>query len=85
MKHLRLTKDEIKEENIIKDKKSFRLKNKQMILCSRNKKAFQIKKENKTIKNRKIRDIRNLFEHEEDDYYKPVRVVNLWSNNYIEY
>ena len=56
-----------------------------MILCSRNKKAFQIKKENKTIKNRKIRDIRNLFEHEEDDYYKPVRVVNLWSNNYIEY
>ena len=33
-----------------------------MILCSRNKKAFQIKKENKTIKNRKIRDIRNLLD-----------------------
>ena len=56
-----------------------------MILRQRNKKAFQIKKENKTIKNRKITDIRNLFEHEEDDYYKPVQVVNLWSNNYIEY
>ena len=25
------------------------------------------------------------FEHEEEDYYKPVRVGNFWSNNYIEY
>ena len=32
-----------------------------------------------------IRDIRNLFEHEEEDYYKPVRVGNFWSNNYMEY
>ena len=23
--------------------------------------------------------------HEEKDYYKPVRVGNFWSNNYIEY
>ena len=29
------------------------------------------------------RDIRNLFEHEY--YYKPTRVGNFWSNNYIEY
>ena len=30
-----------------------------------------------------IRNIRNLFEHEED-YYKPVSVGDLWSNNHIE-
>ena len=40
-------------------------------------------KENKAIEDRIFRDIRNLFEHE--DYYKPVRVGNFWSNNYIEY
>ena len=27
----------------------------------------------------------NLFEHEEENYYKPVRVSNFWNNNYIEY
>ena len=32
-----------------------------------------------------IRDIRNLFENQEKDYYKPVRVNNFQSNNYIEY
>ena len=32
-----------------------------------------------------IRYIKNLFEHEEEDYHKPVRVSNFWSNNYIEY
>ena len=34
---------------------------------------FRLQKENEATKNRIIRDIRNLFEHEEDDY-KPVRV-----------
>ena len=30
--------------------------------------------------------MRNLFENEdEENYYKPVRVSNSWSNNYIEY
>ena len=38
------------------------------------------KKENEAIKDRVIKYIRNLFEHEEEDYYKPVRV-----GNYIEY
>ena len=37
------------------------------------------------MKERVIRDIRNLFENEEEDYYKPVQVGNFWSNNYIEY
>ena len=34
-----------------------------------------------------IRNIQNLFEYkkEEETYYKPVRVNNFWSNNYIEY
>ena len=30
-----------------------------------------------------VRDMRKLFEKEED-YYKPVRVDNFYSNNYIE-
>ena len=37
------------------------------------------------FKDRKIRDIRRLFEQEEEDYYKPKRVNNFWNNNYIEY
>ena len=44
-----------------------------------------LKKDFKAVKNRIIRDIRKLFEHEEEDYYKPVRVGDLWSNNYFEY
>ena len=32
-----------------------------------------------------IRDIKNLSEHEEKDYYKPESVSDLWSNNYIKY
>ena len=31
-----------------------------------------------------MRNIRTLSEQEED-YYKPKRVSNLWSNNYIKY
>ena len=46
---------------------------------------FRLKKQNKTIKDRIIRGIRNLSEYEEEDYYKPVRVDNFWSKNYIEY
>ena len=42
-------------------------------------------KENEAIKDKIIRDMRNLFEHEKGDYYKPVRVDNFCSNNYIEY
>ena len=32
-----------------------------------------------------IRDIRDQFEQEEKDYYKPVFKGSFWSNNYIEY
>ena len=45
---------------------------------------IQIKK--KEIKYRILKNFRNLFEHEEEENYnKPVRVSNFWSNNYIEY
>ena len=45
---------------------------------------FRLKPENEAIKNKVIRDIRNLFNHDED-FYKIFRVGNFWSNNYIEY
>ena len=44
-----------------------------------------LEKENKAIKDITLRDIRNLFENEEEkNYYKLVNVSNFWSNNYIE-
>ena len=64
------------EDNVIKDIRYKKYK--------RN--LFRLKKENRAIKDRKIRDIRNHFEHEEkEDCFKPVRVGSFWSNNYIEY
>ena len=60
----------LKEEKIIKDLRNL----------------FRLKKENKVMKGRRPRDIRNLFEHEEEEnYYKPVKVGKFWSNDYIEY
>ena len=44
---------------------------------------FRLKKI-KVINDGIIRDIWNLLEQEED-YYKPVRIIYFWSNNYIEY
>ena len=49
------------------------------------KNLFRLNKENEAIKNRIIRDIRNLFEHEEENYYKPVRISNIWRNDYVKY
>ena len=46
---------------------------------------FRLEKETKAIKDRILRDIKNHFEHEEENHDKPVRVHNFWSNNYIEY
>ena len=43
-------------------------------------KLFRLKEENVAIKERVIRNIKNLFEYE-DDYYKIVRLGNFWSNN----
>ena len=61
----------LEKENIIKDIRNL----------------FRQEKETKAIKDIKnIRYIKNLFEHEEEEiYYKPVRVSNFWSNNFMEY
>ena len=37
------------------------------------------------IRDKIIRDIRTLFEEEEEDNYKPKSVSSFWNNNYIEY
>ena len=47
---------------------------------------LDLKNNNKGIKDRILKEIRNFFEHEkEENFYKPVRAYNFWSNNYIEY
>ena len=75
------------EENITIDiRKIFRLKKElhyTAITGIRN--TFRHEK-TKAIKDRIIRNINNLFEHEEEEnYYKPARVSKFWSNDYIEY
>ena len=44
---------------------------------------FRPKKETKATKDRILRDIKNLSEHEKEEvnYYKPVRVSSFWSTN----
>ena len=44
---------------------------------------FRLYKESEAINDRIIRDIRNVFEHEEKKNYKPVRVIIFWSNNIL--
>ena len=69
-----------REDNIIKDTKNlFRLRKQ---IDKRN--LFRLIKENETIKDKIIRDIKIPLE-KEDDYYKPMKVGNFWNNNYIEY
>ena len=46
---------------------------------------FNLKKENKEIKYGIKTDITTLFEQEEKDYYKPIRVSNFWNNYSVEY
>ena len=63
---------------------SLSLEDKNMIKDIRN--LFRLKKETKAIKDRIFRDIKNLFEHEEEEnYYNAVKVSKFWSNSYIEY
>ena len=79
----------LEEENIIKDiRVLFRLKQELHYTAIKHiTNIFRLKKETKTTKDRILRDIKNLFEHEkeEQNYYKPVRVINFWRNKYIEY
>ena len=52
---------------------------------TKNKKKQSQYKITKAIKDRLIKDVENCFEYEEEDFYKPVRAGNFYSNNYIEY
>ena len=81
-KSSRLEEDKNIEEKIIKAVRN-QLRLEKEISDAAIKVISNLFKENKAIEDRIFRDIRNLFEHE--DYYKPVRVGNFWSNNYIEY
>ena len=40
---------------------------------------------NRLIKDIIIRDLRTLFEQQEEDYYKFKRLQIFWNNSYIEY
>ena len=80
----------LEEENIIKDIRNiFRLKKEQDYTAVKDiRNLFRQEKETKAkaIKNRILRDIKNLFGHEkEEKHYKPIRVSNFCSNNYVEY
>ena len=46
---------------------------------------FRSKKLRKETNDTAIKYIRNLLEHEEKNYFKPVKVNNFWNNNYVEY
>lgn len=63
-------------------KKEQNLQSEHNIIDVRN--ISRVKKENEAIKVKIILDIKSLFEQEQD-YYKPVRVGNFNSNNYIIY
>ena len=68
------------EENIIKDiPKLFRRKKELNYTAIKDIiNPFRQKKETKEIKDRTLRDIKNLFKHEEEENYdKPVRVSNF--------
>ena len=55
-------------------------------LKPKKKKKIEKKKQNeKIIKDKVVKDIRTLFEQQEEDYYVPKRISNFWNTNYIGY
>ena len=89
MKSSRLEEDKDIEQNIINDVRNFfrlkKLKKEINNAAIKGKRNLLLKREDKAIKCRILKNISNLFEHEEEDYYKPVRVGNFRSYSYIEY
>ena len=79
----------LKKENIIKEIGNlFKLKKVQNYTALKDiRNVFRQKEETEAIKDRIRGDIKNLFEQkkEELNYYKPVRISNFWSSNYIAY
>ena len=78
-------------DTTIKDiRKRFRLEKENKAIKDRILKGirnvFRLGKENNTIKDMILNYIINFSEKEEEENYsKPVRVSNFWSNNYIEF
>ena len=66
----------LEEGNIVKDIRNlFQIKNKLNYTAIKDTRyLFRLEKETKEMKDRILRDIKNL-------YYKPVRVSNFWGNN----
>ena len=73
------------EETIIKNIGNLFRLNKQNYTGIKYLNLFRLQK-TKAIKDRILRDIKNLFEYEEgeENYSKPVRASSFWSNNHIE-
>ena len=78
--HIMMKSLSLKEENIIKDIRNlFRLKKELNFTAIKDiRNLLRREKETKAIRDRMLRDIKNLFELEEQEiYYKPVRVSNF--------
>ena len=78
----------LEEEDIIKYIRSiFGLKKTKSHCIKEIRNLFRQEKETKAIKDRILRAIKILFDYEEkeENFCKPVRLSNFWSNNYIEY
>ena len=56
-----------------------------ILFIYRAQKKSEKKQQNKAFQFKIIRDIRDIFEHKEQNYYEQVRVEGFPSNNYIEY
>ena len=69
--HIMIESSILEEEKIVKDARYlFRLKKETDHTAIKDiRYLFRLKKENKVIKNRILRDIRNVFEHEEGKNY----------------
>ena len=69
----------LKEENMMRDIRNlFRLKNELNYTAIKDiRNLFTLEKETKAIKKRTLGDIKNLFEHGEENYYKPPRVSSF--------
>ena len=75
------------KEKIIKNIRNLLILKKEKIYTAIKylRKLFRLEKETKPFKDRILRDIKKRFLHEEENYHKPGRKMNFWSNNYIEY
>ena len=79
-----------KKPKITRDKLKDKITNHIWTLSKTKKEKEERKKKkhnDRTNKDRIIREIRRLFEQEEkeENYYEPKRVNNFWNNNYIKY